>query len=71
MNKKVVSGLVIGVTLILVLAGLYYFSAGTAPKTGPSPVTAPGAPTAPAKPESTRDRTHTAHSQRAAGCPRH
>jgi cell division protein FtsN len=51
MNKKMVSGLVIGVTLILLLAGLYYFSAGTATKTGPSPVTAPGAPTAPAKPE--------------------
>jgi cell division septation protein DedD len=51
MSKKVLSGLVIGVTLILVLAGLYYFPAGTAPKTGPSPVTAPGAPTAPAKPE--------------------
>ena len=53
MNKKVVSGLAVGATLILFLAVLYYLSTGTAPKTGPSPVTAPGAPTAmvPAKPE--------------------
>jgi cell division protein FtsN len=53
MNKKVASGLAVGATLILLLAGLYYFSTGTAPKTGPSPVTAPGAPgaTAPARPE--------------------
>jgi cell division protein FtsN len=48
MNKKMASGLAVGAALILLLAGLYYFSAGTAPKTGPSPVTAP---TAPAKPE--------------------
>lgn len=53
MNKKVISGLAVGATLILLLVVLYYFSTGTAPKTGPSPVTAPGAPsaTAPAKPE--------------------
>jgi cell division septation protein DedD len=53
MNKKVVSGLAIGGTLILLLAMLYYLSTGTAPQTGPSPVTAPGAPTAaaPVKPE--------------------
>ena len=51
MTKKIVSGLAVGVTLILLLAVLYYLSTGTAPKTGPSPVTAPGAPTAPAKPE--------------------
>jgi cell division septation protein DedD len=51
MNKNVISGLAIGAALILLLAGLYYFFAGTAPKTGPNPVTAPGAPTAPAKPE--------------------
>ena len=53
MNKKLVSGLAVGATLILLLAGLYYFSAGTAPKTGPSPVTGPGAPTAkaPAQPQ--------------------
>ena len=52
MNKKVVSGLAIGATLILLLAGLYYLSTGNAPKTGPSPVTGPGASTAtaPAKP---------------------
>lgn len=46
MNKKVVSGLAGGATLILFLAVLYYLSTGNAPKTGPSPVTAPGAPTA-------------------------
>jgi cell division septation protein DedD len=51
MNKKVVSGLAVGATLILLLAGLYLLSTGTAPKTGPSPVTGPGAPTAPATPE--------------------
>ena len=53
MNKKVVSGLAIGATLILLLAMLYYLSTGTAPQTGPSPVTAPGAhtATAPVKPE--------------------
>lgn len=51
MNKKVVSSLAVGAALILLLAGLYYFSAGTAPKTGPSPVTAPGAPSATAPPK--------------------
>lgn len=53
MNKKVVGGLAVAAILILLLAGLYYLSTGTAPKTGPSPVTAPGAPsaTAPVKPE--------------------
>jgi cell division protein FtsN len=53
MNKKVVVGMAVVATLILLLAGLYYLSTGTAPKTGPSPVTAPGAPsaTAPPKPE--------------------
>jgi cell division septation protein DedD len=52
MNKKVVSGLAIGATLILLLAGLYYLSTGNAPETGPSPVIAPGASTAtgPARP---------------------
>jgi cell division septation protein DedD len=53
MNKKVVGGLAIGATLILLLAVLYYLSTGSAPKTGPSPATTPVAPTAtaPAKPE--------------------
>jgi cell division septation protein DedD len=46
MNKKVVSGLAIGATLILVLAMLYYYSTGNPPQTAPSPVTAPAAPTA-------------------------
>jgi cell division protein FtsN len=50
MNKKITGGLVAGATLILLLAGLYYLSTGTAPKTGPSPVTAPAPPTAPALP---------------------
>ena len=73
MNKKVVSSLAVGAALILLLAGLYYFSAGTAPKTGPSPVTAPGAPSddGAAQAENTRGHTHTAHPPRAAGCPRH
>jgi cell division septation protein DedD len=53
MNKKVVNGMAIGATLILLLAVLYFYSTGDTPKTGPSPVTAPGAPTAtaPVKPE--------------------
>ena len=53
MNKKIVSGLAVGATLILLLAVLYYLSTGNAPKTASTPVTAPGAPTvkAPAKPE--------------------
>lgn len=53
MNKKVVNGLAIGATLILLLAVLYFYSTSDTPKTGPSPVTAPGAPTAtaPVKPE--------------------
>jgi cell division septation protein DedD len=53
MNKKTVSGLAIGATLVLLLAILYYFSTGNAPKIGSSPATAPGAPTAtaPVKPE--------------------
>jgi cell division protein FtsN len=51
MNKKMVSGLAIGATLILLIAGLYYLSTGSAPKTGPTQVTGPGAPTAPVKPE--------------------
>jgi cell division septation protein DedD len=53
MNKKMASGLAVGATLILLLAGLYYLSTGTAPKTGPSPVTGPAPPTgtAPVKPE--------------------
>jgi cell division protein FtsN len=46
MNKKMVSGLAIGATLILLLAVLYYLSTGNAPKTASSPVTTPGAPTA-------------------------
>jgi cell division septation protein DedD len=52
MNKKVLSGLAVAATLILLLAGLYYLSGDKSPKTGPIPVTAPGAPaTTPAKPE--------------------
>jgi hypothetical protein len=53
MNKKVVSGLAVGATLILLLAVLYSFYTGSPAKTGPSAVTAPGAPTAtaPARPE--------------------
>jgi len=53
MNKKVVSGLAVGATLILLLAVLYLLYTGSPSKTGPSSITAPGAPTAtaPAKPE--------------------
>lgn len=53
MNKKTVSGLAIGATLVLLLAILYYFSTGNAPKIGPGPATTPGAPSAtpPVKPE--------------------
>ena len=46
MNKKIVGGLVFGVTLILLLAGLYYLSTEKSPRTGPSPVTAPATPPA-------------------------
>ena len=53
MNKKVVSGLALGVAVILLLAVLYYLSGDKSPKTGPSTVITPGAPsvTPPAKPE--------------------
>lgn len=53
MNKKVVSGLAGGVTLILLLVVLYYLSTSTAPKSGPSLITGPAPPTAtaPGKPE--------------------
>jgi cell division septation protein DedD len=50
MNKKMLGGLAIGATLILLLAGLYYLSTGNAPKTSQSPVTAPGVTTATPKP---------------------
>jgi cell division septation protein DedD len=50
MNKKTVGGLAIAATLILLLAGLYYYSTGNPPQTAPSPVTAPAAPTAQALP---------------------
>lgn len=50
MKKKMVSGLAIGATLILLLAGLYYLSTDNGPKSASSPVTTPGAPTAQALP---------------------
>ena len=49
MNKKVISGLAVGATLILLLAVLYRLYTGSPAKPGPSSVTAPGAPAATAQ----------------------
>lgn len=51
MNKKMIGGLAVAATLILLLAMLYYLSTGNAPKTTSSPGTVPGATTAKALPE--------------------